>query len=503
MHPFLSSPISRRSFLLSALSAPVALAAGSPLLADRSAPAPYGALPSERQIRWSELEFYNFLHFTVNTFTDKEWGYGNEDPAIFNPTGFDADAIIETLKAAGSKGAILTCKHHDGFCLWPTKTTEHSIKHSPYKGGKGDIVREISDAAARHGLKFGVYVSPWDRNQASYGTPQYIQIYRQQLRELLTGYGPIFEIWHDGANGGSGYYGGANETRTIDKLHYYDWPATWKMERELQPEAAIFSDVGPDVRWVGNEKGIAGETCWATYTPRSPSGGPGAPGDVVAAENTSGTRNGKYWMPAECDVSIRPGWFWHPKENDKVKSPRQLLDLYYESVGRGASFLLNVPPDRQGLIYETDAASLRRFGEAIRDTFGANLARGARASASNVRKNDPAYGPQNLLDGDRFTYWATDDPVTTPSVTIELANPVTFDLVRLRENIRLGQRIGGFAVEIWKDNAWAAFGQGSSIGMCRILRAEHAVTAKRVRVRITNAPVCPALSEVALFREKL
>ena len=480
-------------------------AATSLLFARDSAPEPYGALPSERQIGWSELEFYNFLHFTVNTFTDKEWGYGNEDPAIFNPTAFDADAIVEALKAAGSKGVILTCKHHDGFCLWPTKTTEHSIKHSPYKEGRGDIVKEISEAAGRHELRFGVYVSPWDRNQATYGTPKYIEIYREQLRELLTGYGPIFEIWHDGANGGSGYYGGANETRTIDKRHYYDWPATWAMERKLQPEAVIFSDVGPAIRWVGNEKGIAGETCWATYTPRAPVGGPGAPGDVIEKENTTGTWNGKYWMPAECDVSIRPGWFWHPSENEKVKSARQLLDLYYDSVGRGASFLLNVPPDRRGLIYETDANSLREFGRMVRSTFANNLARDAKASASNIRNGGPhrgsAYDPKNLLDGDRFSYWATDDSVTSASVTIDLASEATFDLVRLRENIRLGQRVEEFAVEIWKNGGWAAFGQGTSIGSCRILRSATPVTTARVRVRITKAAVCPALSELALFRE--
>lgn len=489
---------SRRSLLRSV---PLAAAATSLLFARDSAPAPYGALPSERQIGWSELEFYNFLHFTVNTFTDKEWGYGNEDPAIFNPTAFDADAIVEALKFAGSKGVILTCKHHDGFCLWPTKTTEHSIKHSPYREGHGDIVKEISEAAGRHGLHFGVYVSPWDRNQAAYGTPKYIEIYREQLRELLTGYGPIFEIWHDGANGGSGYYGGANETRTIDKRHYYDWPATWAMERKLQPEAVIFSDVGPDIRWVGNEKGIAGETCWATYTPRSPEGGPGAPGDVVEKENTTGTWNGQYWMPAECDVSIRPGWFWHASENEKVKSARQLLDLYYDSVGRGASFLLNVPPDRRGLIYETDANSLREFGRTVRSTFANNLARGAKASASNVRQGGPAYDPKNLLDGDLFSYWATDDSVTSASVTLDLASEATFDLVRLRENIRLGQRIAEFAVEIWKNGAWTAFGQGTSIGSCRILRSATPVTTARVRVRITKAAVCPALSELALFRE--
>ena len=452
--------ITRRSLLLAA-----------PLTAYSLPLAPYGAIPSERQLHWAELDFYNFLHFTVNTFTDKEWGYGDESPSIFNPTNFDADAIVETLKAAGSKGVILTCKHHDGFCLWPTKTTQHSIQYSPYKNGKGDIVKEVSEAAARHGLKFGVYLSPWDRNQATYGTPAYIPIYREQMRELLTGYGPIFEIWHDGANGGSGYYGGARETRTIDKLHYYDWPGTWALERKLQPGACIFSDVGPDIRWVGNEKGIAGETCWATFTPRSPNGGPGAPGDVVASENTTGTRNGKYWMPAECDVSIRPGWFWHPAENSKVKTPRELLDLYYESAGRGASFLLNVPPDRRGLIYETDTASLRAFGKILRATFAQNLAAGAKVTSA------------------------------PDSVTLDLPRPVRFDLVRLRENTRLGQRIAAFAVDIWSDGRWSTYGQGTSIGIRKILRSSQKVNTARVRVRITDCPVPPALADIGLFAE--
>lgn len=462
-------------------------------------PAPYGALPSHRQLAWSELEFYNFLHFTVNTFTDKEWGYGDEDPAIFNPTAFDADAIVSDLKAAGSKGLILTCKHHDGFCLWPSKTTEHSIKNSPYRAGKGDIVGEISAAAQRHGLKFGVYLSPWDRNQASYGTPRYLQIYRQQMRELLAGYGPIFEIWHDGANGGDGYYGGAREKRIIDKLHYYDWQGTWEMERQLQPGAVIFSDVGPDVRWVGNERGIAGGTCWATYTPHSPNGGPGSPGDVIAKESTVGTRDGGSWMPAECDVSIRPGWFWHPAENARVKTPQELLALYYDSVGRGASFLLNVPPDRRGLIYEADAAALREFGRIVKSTFAVNLAAQAAAEASNVRGGDAAYGPKNLLDGDRHTYWSTDDSITTPGVVLDLRGQVTFNLVRLRENIRLGQRISEFAVDSWTNGAWSAFGQGTSIGSCRLLRLNEPVTTTRVRLRITGSAVCPALSEFALF----
>ena len=464
-------------------------------------PVPYGSVPSQRQVQWSEMEFYNFLHFTVNTFTDKEWGYGDEDPAIFNPSGFDADAILETLKAAGSAGVILTCKHHDGFCLWPTKTTGHSIRNSPYKKGEGDIVKEISEAAQRHGLKFGVYLSPWDRNQSTYGTPRYIEIYRQQMHELLTGYGPIFEIWHDGANGGDGYYGGAKEKRLIDKLHYYDWPNTWHMEHQLQPDAVLFSDVGPDVRWVGNEKGSAGEPCWATYTPRSPNGGPGAPGDVIEQESTVGTRNGKYWMPAECDVSIRPGWFWHASENIKVKTARDLLALYFESVGRGGSFLLNVPPDRRGLIHETDAESLRGFGKLVASTFAHNLAVGAKCRASNVRANDPSYEPRNLLDGNRYTYWSTDDSVTTPEVTFDFPELIRFDLVRIRENIRLGQRVSEFAVDVWRDGRWSGFGEGSSIGSCRILRSDKTIETARVRLRVTKSPVCPALSEFGIFRE--
>jgi alpha-L-fucosidase len=235
-----------RRIFLSATPAAVAVSAARAA----SAPTPYGAIPTERQLHWHELEFTGFLHFTVNTFTGKEWGYGDEDPNIFNPVKFDADAIVSALGAGGMRGVILTCKHHDGFCLWPTKTTEHSVRESLWRAGKGDVVREISEAARRHKLKFGVYLSPWDRNCAEYGRPGYLQIYRQQLTELLTEYGPIFEVWHDGANGGDGYYGGAREKRTIDKNTYYEWPGTWDLVRRRQPDAVIFSDVGPDIRWV-------------------------------------------------------------------------------------------------------------------------------------------------------------------------------------------------------------------------------------------------------------
>jgi len=481
---------SRRSVLLGLATAASSFARGA------VPPAPYGVLPSPSQLAWSELGFYNFLHFTVNTFTDKEWGDGDENPAIFNPTGFDAAAICAVLKEAGSRGIILTCKHHDGFCLWPTKTTDHSIRFSPYKNGKGDIVRELSEAAERAGLKFGVYLSPWDRNNAAYGTFAYLAIYRNQLRELLTEYGPIFEIWHDGANGGSGFYGGARETRTIDKVRYYDWPTTWALTRQLQPNAVIFSDVGPDIRWVGNEKGVAGETCWATYSPVATNGGTAVPGDVREKESTVGTRNGKLWLPAECDVSIRPGWFWHPAENNKVKTPRELFDLYCVSTGRGASFLLNVPPDRRGLIHEEDAESLRGFGRIMNATFARNLAFGARVKASNSRHG---YLPVHLLDENRHTYWATDDYVTQADIVFDLPRPVRFDLVRVRETIALGQRIGGFSVEYWKDGGWSNFGTGTSVGACRILRSSAPVETNRVRLKITESAACPALSEFALF----
>ena len=431
----------RRSFLLAA---PFAASLASFAWGSDSEPAPYGALPSARQLSWHELQTCGFIHFTVNTFTNKEWGDGDEDPKVFNPTDFDPDAIVAGLKAARMKGVILTAKHHDGFCLWPTKTTEHCIRNSAWRDGKGDVVREISEAARRQGLQFGVYLSPWDRNNAAYGKPEYIPIYRAQLTELLTLYGPIFEIWFDGANGGTGYYGGAREKRVIDRTKYYDWPNTWALARRFQPDAVMFSDIGPDVRWVGNENGIAGETCWETFDPVGEKGGPAAPGDVDTSLSDRGTRNGKQWLPPECDVSIRPGWFWHESENSKVKTPRELWDLYFKSVGRGANLLLNVPPDRRGRLNEADLASLKHFGEMRQKTFAKNLAGDARLTASNFRGNRRTFAPANLIDEDPSTYWATDDEVTTPELEVEFTQPVTFSVIRLGEALRLGQRIGIF-----------------------------------------------------------
>jgi alpha-L-fucosidase len=456
--------LSRRTFLSAA-------AAASVTPAIHAKTAPFGALPSARQLAWHQLETTAFLHFTINTFTDKEWGYGDEDPNLFQPAKFDADAIIDTLVSANMHGVILTCKHHDGFCLWPTRTTERSVKSSSWRGGQGDVVRDISAAARRRNLRFGVYLSPWDRNNAAYGTPAYIDIYRRQLTELLTNYGPIFEVWHDGANGGDGFYGGAREKRTIDKRTYYDWPKTWALVRKLQPEAVIFSDVGPDVRWVGNERGIAGDPCWATYDPVAADGGPASPGDVREKESPSGTKHGTKWLPAECDVSIRRGWFWHAQETARVKTPKQLSDLYYQSVGRGANFLLNVPPNRDGLIDPVDAASLKTYGEYIRRTF------------------------------DRPVVAAAPKELAKPEIVIDVPHDSGANLVRIREDIRLGQRVEAVAIEVMDSGLWKQLATATSIGPRRIVRLDSPVAGLKVRLRVMQTAASAVISEFALFRE--
>ena len=457
-------------------------------------PAPYGALPTERQLLAHERAAFAFVHFTVNTFTDREWGLGGESPAVFNPTDFDADQIVRTAKDAGLRGVILTAKHHDGFCLWPSKFTEHSVKNSPWENGRGDVVRELADACHRQGLEFGVYLSPWDRNRPDYGRPEYLTYYRNQLRELLTNYGSIFEVWFDGANGGSGYYGGANETRKIDNATYYDWPTTWQLVRELQPRAVMFSDAGPDVRWVGNEKGVAGDPCWATIDAAE-----FFPGKADTKRLNAGTRGGAQWMPAEVDVSIRPGWFYHEKEDAKVKSVAQLLQIYFESVGRGATLNLNLPPDRRGQIPPRDAAILREWGHVLRETFARNLAAAATPSASNTRGNDSAFAAANVLGVKRGAYWTTDDQVLTPELVLDLGRPVAFDVVRVREHLPLGQRVDAFAIDVWQDDAWREIAQGTSIGNQRLVRLAAPVTSSKVRLRLTTAAACPAIAEFALF----
>jgi alpha-L-fucosidase len=459
-------------------------------------PEPVGPVPSERQLAWHEMEFYAFVHFSLNTFTDKEWGYGNESPKLFNPTQLDCRQWARIFKDAGMKGIIITAKHHDGFCLWPSRYTDHSVKNSPWKDGKGDVIRELSNACKEYGLKFGIYLSPWDRNNASYGTPEYITYYRNQLRELLTNYGEVFEVWFDGANGGTGWYGGADENRHVDRKTYYDWPNTIKIVRELQPMAVIFSDAGPDIRWVGNEAGWAPKTNWCLL--RRDEFYPGSPN---YKQLPKGHENGTHWVPAEVDVSIRPGWFYHPSEDHKVKSLKQLLDIYYHSVGRNASFLLNVPPDRRGLIHEEDVRQLKRLAAQLKKDFADDLTRhkGVAVTAGNIRGKSEKYGPQNTIDENKDTYWATDDSVKVSSVIIDFGKPLTFNRFLVQEYIRLGQRVKGFTLDYQDGNTWKNIAQETTIGHKRILRFPS-VTARKVRFTVTDSKACPVISNISIYK---
>jgi len=460
-------------------------AAAFPALAT-DAPTPYGATPSARQLAWQAMEVYAFLHFTVDTFTDRDWGLGDEDPKIFNPTDFDAEQIVTACKAGGMKQVILTAKHHDGFCLWPSRLTEHCIKNSPFQDGRGDIVRDISRACARHGLKFGVYLSPWDRNHADYGRPAYVDYYLDQLRELLTGYGPIHEVWFDGANGGDGYYGGACERREIDGATYYRWPEVYGLVRRLQPQAVMFRDYGTEVRWVGNEAGIAGDPCWPTM-----SGLPFTP-----ELGNSGIRGGALWNPAEVDVSIRHSWFWHEDENERVRSPANLLKLYLTSVGRGANLLLNAPPDRRGRMYESDVQALKGFRALMDTTFSRNFNAGARISASSTF--GPGFRPSNILNGGRWA--ATENDREGAWLQMDLSEPATFDLIRLREDTRYGVRIDDYVVEIAAAGGWREIARHTCIGAQRVIRLDAPVTAQSVRLRVTKAAASPVISEFSLYR---
>lgn len=456
-----------------------------------SPPAAVGPIPSEPQLAWHKMELNAFVHFTTNTFTDKEWGYGDESPAVFNPTAFDADQWVTTFKETGFKGVILTCKHHDGFCVWPSAFTEHSVKNSPFKK---DVVKEVSDACKRHGLKFGIYVSPWDRNHAAYGSPEYITYYRNQLNELFTNYGPVFEMWFDGANGGDGFYGGARGQRKINGSTYYDWPATLNMVREREPDVIFFSDAGPGVRWVGNERGVAGETNWNTITPDTLFAGKARIENLL----NTGSENGTHWIPAEVDVSIRPGWFYHAKEDSLVKSPEKLFDIYLTSVGRGSTLLLNIPPDRRGLIHENDVSALRGWRALLDETFKTNFAPGSTVTATNTRGGSDIFSSRNLIDNDPDTYWAADDGVTSASLEIALTQSSVIRYIVLQENIKLGQRVKAFTIEVWKGNAWEQAAEATTIGYKRILKISP-TEATRVRINILEAKACPVISEVELF----
>jgi len=457
-------------------------------------PEPAGPLPSERQLKWHEMEFYAFVHFNMNTFTDKEWGFGDESPQLFNPTELDCRQWAKVCKEAGMKGIILTAKHHDGFCLWPSAYTEHSVKNSPWKDGEGDVVRELADACEEYGLKMGVYLSPWDRNHADYGKPEYITYYRNQLRELLTNYGEIFEVWFDGANGGTGYYGGANDERRIDRKTYYDWENTMNIVRELQPKACMFSDAGPDVRWYGNEQGWVHKTNWSLLKRDD-----FAPGVVSDRELLSrGQEDGTHWLPAEVDVSIRPGWYYHPSEDNQVKSLDKLLDIYYHSVGRNASLLLNFPVDNRGLIHENDVKQVLKLAEAIKADFANDLAKGRKVTASNTRGGSKRYEAENVNDGNIETYWATDDDIIQASLEISFEKPTKINRFLVQEYIKLGQRVKKFTLDAYIDNEWHNIASETTIGRKRILRFPDVTTGK-LKFIVNDAKACPVISNIGVY----
>jgi len=452
-------------------------------------PAPRPPVPTTQQVAWQRGELTLFVHFGVNTFSDREWGDGKEDPRSFNPTQLDARQWARAAKAMGARIAILTAKHHDGFCLWPSKFTDHSVKSSPWKDGKGDIVREFVDACRAEGIKPGLYLSPWDRHEKSYGdSPRYNEYYLNQLTELLTQYGPIAEVWFDGAcaEGPNG------------KKQHYDFPAYFAMVRKLQPTAVMFSDAGPDVRWIGNEKGTAGDPCWSTVDPAKWVE-PGKAADGLRDANRflqHGDEGGSVWRPGESDVSIRPGWFYHAKEDDKVRSLDNLIDLYFKSVGRNSLLLLNVPPTPTGLMHETDVKRLGELGARLAAMFKTDLAASKAATASNVREG---YAPANATDADPDTYWATDDALTTGWLEIDLGQPTTFDVACAQEAIQLGQRVAAYHLEYRDGEAWKTFATGTTIGHKKLDRFP-AVTARHVRLVIDRALACPTIQSFKLFK---
>jgi alpha-L-fucosidase len=454
-------------------------------------PKPFGPTPTENQLRWQEMEYYAFIHFSLNTYTDQSWGYGNEDVNLFNPDSLDTRQWARICKEAGMKGIIITAKHHCGFCLWPTETTEYSVKNAPWKNGKGDVIQELADACKEYGLKLGIYVSPWDRNNPNYGKPEYITVFRNQIKEVLTNYGDIFEIWFDGANGGTGWYGGANENRKIDRTTYYDWLPTYKMIRELQPKIVIWNDGGDraDLRWVGTEEGYVGETNWSLLN---------GTGDVPWAMLHYGVEDGDSWVPAEVNTSIRPEWFYHPSEDDKVKTVPHLMDTYYRSVGHNATLLLNFPIMPNGLIHPNDEKAAIVFGEAIKESFAVNLAENAKVEASNVRGNAKKYKSENVTDNDKETYWATDDNITTAYLTIDFSEPILFNRFMAQENIKLGQRVKSFNIEAMVDENWIEIASATTIGYKRIIRFPT-VKATKVRLNITESKANPLISSIGIY----
>ena len=456
-------------------------------------------VPTPQQLAWQQMEFTCFLHFGINTFTGREWGDGKEDPAIFNPTELDCEQWVRALKEGGFKMAIITAKHHDGFCLWPTRTTKHSVASSPWKNGKGDVVQELRKACDKYGLKFGVYLSPWDRNAECYGQGEaYNKFFIEQLTELLTNYGEVHEVWFDGANG----------ERPNGKKQEYDWDAILKTIRRLQPKA-VTAIMGDDVRWVGNEGGLGRTTEWSA-TALMPNSYPGSDEvykrlGINAMSKDLGSRelvskaSDLFWYPSEVDVSIRPGWFYHPEEDDKVKTVDQLTDLYYRSVGHNATLLLNFPVDRNGLIHPTDSLNAVSFHLRVQKELADNLLSSAKVSASDERGGQ--FKVRAVTDGKYDTYWATNDGVTTADLTFTFSQPTKMNRVMIQEYIPLGQRVKSFVVEYKKGDQWLSVKcneETTTVGYKRLLRFEMIET-EELRIRFTDARACLCINEVGAY----
>jgi alpha-L-fucosidase len=432
--------------------------------------------PAATQWQWHQQEFYLFMHFGPNTFTGKEWGHGDEKEEVFNPLQLDTEQWCRIAKAAGAKGIIITAKHHDGFCLWPSAYSTHTVRESQWKKGKGDVLLELSNSCKKFGLKFGVYISPWDRNHPFYGTDVYNEVYSNSMKEIFSKYGPIWELWWDGANGE-----GPNGKKQV-----YDFPGFEQLVRSLSPNTVVFSDIGPDIRWVGNERGIAGETNWNLLDTAGFKRGEGAPPTDTLNQ---GNVFGKHWIPAECDVSIRPGWFYHQEEDDKVKTPAQLFDLYLKSVGRGANLLLNVPPDTRGLIHPNDSAALMGFLR-LRQQFENNLAADAvvRLSVNGKQSNT-----RLLNDGNNTTFISIGHP--SDKVSMTLSRPTLLNCVVLQEDLRKGQFAERFTVRFLDEKGeLLKTMEGTTIGQKRILcfdelkvgSIELSITSQRGKVSLAE-----------------
>jgi len=445
-------------------------------------------IPSNRQKIWQEMEYYAFIHFNMNTFTNKEWGYGDESPSTFNPTSLDTNQWAEVIKNSGMKGIIITAKHHDGFALWPSNYTSHSVKNSPWKNGEGDLIKDLEKSCRKFGLKLGIYLSPWDRNHPDYGTKKYISYFRNQLTELLTNYGEIFEVWFDGANGGSGFYGGTNEIRKVDKKTYYDWENTHKIIRELQPNAVIFSDAGPDIRWVGNEKGYANKTTWSNIYKDSVYGGM-----PDYYKFSSGQENGSHFIPTETDVSIRPGWYYHPEEDDKVKSLEKLIDIYFNSVGLNSSLLLNIPVDNRGLIHENDTKRLYELNNYIRNTFSNNF-----FMESKMYLNGMSHPIDKLIDNKISTMCPFKTKLNNV-IEISLNENKIVDIFKISENINLGQRIKKFRLEALVNDTWVTIEEGTTIGSKRLIKFDP-IEIKKLKFTIIDSKDIPIISEIGIYK---